>query len=119
MEHRWNKRYPVTTEVKILHHAHAAVHGKTLDIGSNGMFIGAGPGLVVYRRNTMLDIEFVAPASRHLKDSVRYRLPAIVIHSSNEGMGIMFREASSEAIEAWQMLCHGKYVVQQTASAWT
>jgi len=116
LEHRWNKRYPVTTDVTIHHHAHPLVHGKTHDIGPTGLFIEGVP--VVYRRNTMLDIEFLAQDSHHQRPPQRHRLPAIVIHSSDEGMGLMFRETTAEALEAWQLFCRGASVIRKTEATW-
>ncbi len=116
MEHRWNKRYPVVSDVTLFHHTHPATHAKTLNVGPVGMFIPAGH--IVYRRNTMLDVEFTVTSSWSQRAPRCFRLPAIVIHNSDNGMGLMFRESTTDALEAWQSLSRGSTPTYNHASAW-
>lgn len=102
MEHRWSKRYPTEVDVQLYQHGHQIAVCKARDIGIEGMFLDTGP--LFYRANTLLDVEFrVEPSCRHNGQS-SYRIPVIVIHNANHGIGLMMLKAEAEARYAWQQL---------------
>jgi hypothetical protein len=96
MEHRCNKRLIKAVKVMLYHNGIPVVTCKTRDVGVEGIFVETGP--LVYRNNTLLKIEFEIASynSRQI-----YRLSAIVVHSSEIGLGLYILESESEAFEAW------------------
>jgi hypothetical protein len=96
MEHRCNKRLLKAIKVMLYHNSIPVIICKTRDIGAEGIFVETGP--LMYRNNTLLKMEFEVASnnSRQL-----YRLSAIVVRSSQEGLGLYIVESESEALKAW------------------
>lgn len=91
MEHRCSKRWSIVLPVSIRRQEHPVAIGKTRNIGLEGMFIETGAAH--FDQNTCLEIELgikLDYQSRWL------RMPAVVTHSSERGIGIMFRSLSPE-----------------------
>ncbi len=102
MEHRNGKRLPFNIEVSLYQGDSPVVSCKTCNAGVSGMFIETGHQS--YKKNTMLEVEFVVELSRRFRRFRRYRLPTMVAHSSKCGIGLMFLKSESEVAQAWQKL---------------
>lgn len=85
MEHRWNRRKYLSTDIRIYKNKVKVDSGKILDISKGGMAFK--PVKLAYLDNTKLVIEFdVNIAGVH----VNYRIPVLVLHSSGKKIGTMF-----------------------------
>jgi hypothetical protein len=91
IEHRHTKRVAVSDTVSIYHRGTLVANCKTKDITVDGMALWAGP--LQYHRNTMLEVEFID--SHDSRQSLR--LPAIVVYSATQILGLMFTQASDTA----------------------
>jgi len=85
MEHRHGKREPINVETLVYRQGLPVAWGRILNFGVGGAF-------VAFRNTTMsngyyLEVEFTAAlgGSDH-----KYRTQAIVVHRSQNGIGIMF-----------------------------
>lgn len=96
MEHRCSVRLPVAMNVLLYHNNIPVVHCKTRDISPDGMFVRSGP--LKYKANTLLKVEFQAESNAVRKS---HMLPAMVVHHSNSGLGLMFPGADAEAMLVW------------------
>lgn len=96
MEHRCSKRLVKAINVMLYHNGIPVVSCKTRDIGVEGIFIETGP--LEYKNNTHVKIEFevVSIRSRQL-----YRLTAIIVHSSEKGLGLYIVEGETDALKVW------------------
>lgn len=83
---RRSERYPAEILVCIYHRAEAVGEYWTRDVSQGG--IGLLPGKVMFWRGTRLEIQLY---SRGRRRAIARRVPAIVRHCSNRGMGLKFR----------------------------
>lgn len=93
MEHRWSDRIPSSLEVLLFRNNIPVATCKTRNISIYGMFAITGP--LKYERNSLLEVEFVFSTQGRKK---RYRIPAYVVHQTNEGLGLMFGDETPETI---------------------
>jgi len=82
MEHRCSIRKPVAVRVLIYKHGLPVQSGLSRDLGMGGVFVVTGA--YNWRRNEYLEIEFAAI------NGVKLRLPALVVHQREKGVGLMF-----------------------------
>lgn len=116
MEHRWSSRYPAAVDVQLYQYGKQVARCKARDVGIEGMFVDTGP--LLYRPNTLLDVEFEVELSRRFHRSRSYRLPVLVVHSANEGIGLMIMKADVEARYAWQqVMTRARHQVKKAAQA--
>jgi len=104
MEHRWSLRKRLTTGVLIYRHGIPVTPCESRDVGLEGMFVKSGP--LNYFRNTRLDVEF----SLNCPDTgqaVRYRLPAVVVHTANDGLGVTFIGSNPHMFRALGAIIYG------------
>ncbi len=105
MEDRHNKRLPATIDVMVCDKQQLpAIHFKTDNAGIGGIFIKTASEM--YKIGTLLDVLFEIEWRDRYKTPWRYRLPARVVHSSKEGIGLTFLEASIETTLAWQQILY-------------
>ena len=84
MEHRYSKRVPVNIN-SLIHSRNATdIPGKIKNIGYDGVFIESTS--IAFPKGSTVEVEFT------LDRGTEFRLPAMVIHSSESGMGLMFRQ---------------------------
>lgn len=104
MEHRWSLRKRLTTNVLLYHHGIPVARCESRDVGLEGMFVNTGP--LNYFRNTRLDVEFSLrnPATGQV---ARCRLPAIVVHTSNQGLGLTFIGFNPDIFRTLDAILHG------------
>lgn len=103
MEHRWSTRRPVEFDVTIHQTGFSAVPARALNIGLEGMFLKTGRA--VCPRNTPLEVEFKLDSR---PDAESFRVPALVIHNTCGGMGVMFRLSSRELRTHLRMLLNAQ-----------
>ena len=115
MEHRYSKRMPV--------HISSWIHARAMDdfpariknIGYDGALIESES--VVFPMGATVELEFMLNADGRKN---RFRLPAMVIHCSADGMGLMFRRhdlRSSPAIRELIRKQRNQYERQTAISA--
>lgn len=85
MEHRLSERRPMTLDVLIFHQGLPMGRGRTRNIGREGMFIETE--ITDFPEGTTLDVEVDVDTGQ---GEQRVRLPALVIHRNDEGIGLMF-----------------------------
>lgn len=105
MEHRWSMRRALGGEARIYREGEQAFESEIGDIGLEGIFIRAAD--VRLQKNTMVEVEFALPA----EPATRYRLPALVTHKRDEGIGLMFHTFDPRAFRAIQTFlyeCQGE-----------
>lgn len=90
MNKRWNNRKPVELDLVINYPAIGLLRGKATNISYEGMFIETAVASLSYYS----DIEITLNLPSLSETPVQ--IPAIVIHNSGKGIGIMFRNYSSE-----------------------
>ncbi len=92
MEHRWNVRLPIQTEVALHHPTLGRVRGLTRDISFEGMYVETGP--VQVDSKVLVSIEFDMGGGH----GGMLRIPAFVIRTDHEGIGLMFTDGYDEKI---------------------
>ena len=96
MEHRCSVRKPFEFQLLIYKNGLPVQSSVSRNLGLGGVFIRAGSG--AWRKNERLEVEFLGcrPAGM--------RLPAMVVHQSAHGVGLMFDGISSEQRRALRVL---------------
>ncbi|WP_455374793.1 PilZ domain-containing protein, partial [Kaarinaea lacus] len=97
MEKRYCKRIPIVMDVLLYHNNIPVVSCKTHDIGKDGLFVEAGP--LAYGKDAILKVEFHTDPE---DDNTSLLLPAMIIHKSKKGLGLMLPGGDSEAMKAWR-----------------
>lgn len=85
MDHRWGIRKKIGLDLSIFDRGVDVGQCKSTNVSHSGIF--AETSSLCYPKNTALEIEVVVD---HLESLVRFRLHAIVVHSSDRGLGLMF-----------------------------
>ena len=95
LEHRWSARKQVCLEALVFHRLTGLSQVKILDIGLEGAFVSAE------------HLELPFPAVVELTFSLNiagteniYQLQAMVIHRTDHGYGLMFKDFRLEAYQA-------------------
>ncbi len=99
MEHRRSIRHEFELTVGIYHRGTWVGTCQTKDISTGGMFLRTKPESL--KRNSLIEVTFDRPGSNGAK---RYRLPSLVVHGTNGGVGVMFRSQNTEAHAALRQL---------------
>lgn len=89
-EHRWSDRQPVDYPVKIFRNGQYVMNSAIADISLEGIFIGMAEQKM--NPNTYIEVEFNLA---NKEESIPYRLPALIRHSSEKGIGAMFLHFST------------------------
>ena len=97
MEKRYCKRIPAILDVLLYHNNIPVVSCKTQDIGKDGLFVESGP--LAYGKDVILKVEFHTDSE---DDNTSHLLPAMIIHKSKKGMGLMLPGGDSNAMKAWR-----------------
>ncbi len=88
MEHRCSVRKPVEFQLLIYKNGLPVQSSFSRNLGLGGVYIKAGTS--EWRKNECLEIEFLGCGKAGM------RLPAVVVHQSAQGVGLMFDGISSE-----------------------
>ena len=81
MEHRWSPRKMISANTVISLRNLPILAGKCLNLSRGGMFVSTGKVYLPTNCNVDVELEY---QQHHL------RLPAVVVHHSRWGMGLMF-----------------------------
>jgi hypothetical protein len=87
MEHRWCKRWRLVLDVQLEGQGAVACHASTRNISLDGMFIEAAPDSLTVARLVHVQLPAVVGVPC---------LKAIVIHSCERGVGLMFCALGNE-----------------------
>jgi PilZ domain len=85
MERRWSLRKPVTFEVQVSHKCNPVIRGRSRNISLEGLFIETG--IVILPVGAFIDVEFALLTGETWE---QIRMPAVVVHRTGHGCGIMF-----------------------------
>jgi hypothetical protein len=86
MEHRWSERKPIEMEVALYFAPVGTIIGKTRDVSLEGMFVHTSG--TTFPQHAELEVSFVTGSG---SDRQEHHLPAYVVHSTGEGVGLMLR----------------------------
>lgn len=100
MEHRWSKRFNVNVDVSLYHRGNSVIKCQTHDAGSAGIFIE--PVHQALAKNTFLEVEFEQGLNLRYKKPQKFRMRALVVHTSKKGIGLMFLKPEPETLLAWR-----------------
>jgi hypothetical protein len=92
MEQRWSLRKPVTLEVQVSHKCHPMVRGRARNIGLEGLFIETG--IVIPPVGSCIEVKFALMSGAVW---VQICMPAVVIHRTGDGCGILFQAFNRKA----------------------
>lgn len=101
MERRWSDRTHVKLEAVVVHQGLPVECCRTRDIGLEGAFLHARVPQI--SKGTRVEVEFLVP---HRGEVSRRRLPAVVMHRSEEGLGVMFLAFDQEAFRSIEELVY-------------
>lgn len=85
MEHRWSLRKPVEIEITLRRQGMPAKRYRTRNISLEGVFVDSGSDS--WPEDTFLELELPLYGDQ---ESERHRIPVIVVHHADGGMGLMF-----------------------------
>lgn len=101
MERRWSDRTHVTLEAVVVHQGLPVERCRTRDIGLEGAFLHTR--LPQIQKGTRVEVEFLVPRAG---GTARRRLPAVVMHRSDEGLGVMFLAFDQAAFRSIEELVY-------------
>ena len=96
MEHRCSVRKPLTCQLLLYNNGLPVQSGVSRDLGLGGVFVEAGS--CAWRKNQRLEIELLDCGEAGM------RFPAVVVHQSERGVGLMFDGLSGEQRRALRVL---------------
>ena len=88
MENRWSIRKPVALDVELYYQGKACACCKTRDIGLGGMFIEMAESMIPRYGKVELDVHVDSGGGNQRQ----HRFVATVVHSSVQGLGVMFQD---------------------------
>jgi hypothetical protein len=89
MEHRCSVRKPIEFQLLLYKHGLPVQSGVSRNLGLGGLFIETGVN--EWRKNEYLEVEFLGHDGNPIM-----KLAAVVVHHSEQGVGLMFDALSSE-----------------------
>jgi hypothetical protein len=89
MEHRCSVRRPIEFQVLLYKHGLPVQTGISRNLGMGGVFVEAAG--YDWQKNEYLEVEVIGANGKPL-----LRLPAVVVHYSGRGAGLMFDAVSTE-----------------------
>jgi PilZ domain len=95
LEHRWSRRQQVRLDAFVFHRFPGLVRVNILDIGLEGVFIGAEH--LVLPPQVIVELSFALKISG--KQTI-HQLEAFVIHHTRDGYGLMFKDFRIAAFQA-------------------
>jgi hypothetical protein len=85
MEHRWSVRKPVIVDVALRRQGSAPKRYRSRNLSMEGVFVESGTDS--WPEDTFLELELPLYGQRK---QTRHRVPVVVVHRTDEGMGLMF-----------------------------
>lgn len=101
MERRWSDRSHRRLEAVVVHRGLPVEHCWTRDIGLEGAFLDMQ--LPRFDKGVRVEVEFLVPRNGEV---MRRRLPAVVMHRSEQGFGVMFLVFDQEAFRSIEELVY-------------
>ena len=104
-EHRWSERKPADFPVKVYRNGQFVADSVINDISLEGIFFNnniRGDEQTI-NPNTYIEVEFDLSSN---KESIHYRLPALVRHRSDEGVGAMFLHFSTSTFRHFHRILY-------------
>lgn len=106
-EHRWSERQPVDFPVKVYRNGQFVADSVINDISLEGVFFnnnvrGSEQAIAP---NAYIEVEFDLASE---KESIHYRLPALVRHQSGKGIGAMFLHFSTGTFKHFHRILYQK-----------
>lgn len=99
MEQRWHTRWPVNIDIT-LHSINApAARCLATNLSKNGLFLEAEPQKIL--TGAAVEIEFQTAQEVNID---HHRFPAVVIHYTDSGAGLMFYPLSTQNLAAIESL---------------
>jgi hypothetical protein len=106
-EHRWSERKPADYPVKVYRNGQFIADSVINDISLEGIFFNNdvhGEEQTI-SPNTYIEVEFDLSSKR---ESIHYRLPALVRHRSDKGVGAMFLHFSTGTFRHFHRILYQK-----------
>ncbi len=103
MENRWSKRRVTDIPARIYHNKRLVAESSISDFSLEGMFVS--DTALMLTSNTYIEIAFDLDNNNH---SISYRLPAMVRHSNENGIGIMFLHFNVKTFRHFQRALYGE-----------
>jgi hypothetical protein len=101
MEHRWSIRKPVSFEVQVSHKCHPVVRGRATNMSMEGLFIETG--IVILPVGSYIEVEFALMTG---EEGERIRMPAVVVHRTGNGCGIVFHAFNTKVFRSIECLLY-------------
>lgn len=95
IEHRWSSRRKIDLEVNLHYPPVGTINGKTRNISLEGMYVDLKG--VHIPPQARLEISFTAEICGR---PVEHRLPAYVVHSREDGVGLMLQHVGYREFDA-------------------
>ena len=103
MEHRFNLRKPIRLDVLISHQGLGLVSAQSLNVSMGGMFIDTGRVRLPSNAVIKLSFTFEPECNNNV-----YDISAIVVHSSDHGVGVMFDRLNDHCSSALYTRLHSE-----------
>jgi len=95
IEHRWSSRKNINIDVDLYYPPVGIINGKTRNVSLEGMFVALeGTSIPPQAR-----LEICFTAETHGK-TTQHRLPAYVVHGSEQGVGLMLQHVGYREFDA-------------------
>jgi hypothetical protein len=112
MEHRFNQRKAVSLDVMINHQGLGLVSAQTINVSMGGMFIDTGR--IRLSSNSCLKVLFTLDMECNNRT---HDITAIVVRSTDFGVGIMFDGMDDDCNAALYSMLHGKSKESQSSNS--
>ena len=83
VEHRWGQRINTAVDVLLFRGHRYVAWGKVFNVGCYGVFVATDS---IFPINTYLEVRFTLANDSCSSD---YRIPGVVVHTANHGIGLM------------------------------
>jgi hypothetical protein len=94
-------RKSVMFEVQVSYKCHPVVRGRSRNIGLEGLFIETG--IVILPVGSCIEVEFALMADALWE---QIRMPAVVVHRTGDGCGIVFQAFKRKAFRSIERLLY-------------
>lgn len=116
MEHRWSLRKPVDIEIGLRRQGTSAKRYKTRNISLEGIFVESGPDN--WPEDTFLELELPLYDNQSgIEREQRHRIPVVVVHRADGGMGLMFCVFDQPLFRTVEHLLYGTASALETEQA--
>lgn len=95
VENRWSNRKALALEVSLFYPPLGVINAHTRNVSLEGMFVELDD--VHIPPESRLEVSFQTP-TRH--GQIEHRLPAFVVHSSHDGVGLMLQHVGYREFDA-------------------